>query len=53
MKQYLDLQLTRTVRRAPFMELDASCTELDDFSFESFTLHDYAPHPAIKMPVAV
>jgi thymidylate synthase len=47
------LQLTRTPRPLPTLELDAACTELDEFDVEDIRILNYDPHPAIKAPVAV
>lgn len=47
------LQVTRDVRRAPVMRLNAERKDLFSFRFEDFTLAEYEPHPAIKAPVAV
>lgn len=47
------LQLSREPRPLPTMTLNPEIKELDDFTFEDFTLSDYDPHPHIKAPVAV
>ena len=47
------LQLTRECRPLPRMEIDPTVTDLFDFRFEHFTLHDYDPHPHIKAAVSV
>jgi len=46
-------QLTRDPRPLPQMLLNPERTSLDDFEMGDFTLLDYAPHPAIKAPIAV
>jgi len=46
-------QLSRECRPLPRMRLDPALRNLEDFRFESFTLENYDPHPAIKAPIAV
>jgi thymidylate synthase len=46
-------QLARTPTALPRMRLNAAVKNLFDFRYEDFTLEGYAPHPAIKAPVAV
>lgn len=45
-------QLSREPRPYPTLEL-APRDSLFDYQLEDFTFHNYAPHPAIKAPVAV
>lgn len=47
------LQLSRSPRPLPRMELNPARRELSEFVYDDFTLHGYDPHPAIKAPVAV
>jgi len=47
------LQLTRTPRSLPRMQLNPEVKELLAFRFEDFTLTDYDPYPHIPAPVAV
>ena len=47
------LQLTRTPRDLPLMELNPNVKRIEDFQFEDFTLTHYDPHPHIKAEVAV
>jgi len=46
-------QLARAPRAFPRMRLNPARKELLDFQYEDFTLEGYAPHPAIKAPIAV
>lgn len=46
-------QLSRTPRALPVMQLNPAVTDILDFRFDDFTLHNYDPWPAIKAPVAV
>ncbi len=48
-----DIQLARTPRTLPRMQLNPARDSLFDFVFEDFTLSAYEPHPAIRAPVAV
>ena len=38
---------------SPTMSFARKITNIDDFKFEDFVLHDYTSHPGIKMKVAV
>ncbi len=46
-------QLRREPRPFPHMRLNPAVRDVFDFSYEDFTLEGYAPHPAIKAPIAV
>jgi thymidylate synthase len=46
-------QLARDFRPLPTLWLDPSVTDLRDFKFEHIRIDGYAPHPAIKAPIAV
>jgi len=48
-----DLQLSRTPRQLPKLELNPAVTSIFDFKYEDFKLSGYEPHPHIKAPVAV
>jgi thymidylate synthase len=47
------LQLSRTPRALPKMEIIRDVQEIGDFCFDDFRLTDYNPYPAIKGQVAV
>ncbi len=47
------LQLTRSPRTLPSMQLNPAVTSLFDFCYADFELHNYDPYPAIKAAVAV
>jgi len=44
-------QLSRDPRPMPHMKLNPGIKELDDFTFEDFTLEGYDPHPPLKAPI--
>ena len=48
-----DLQLTRTPRTLPRMQINPAVRSIFDFKFEDFVLSGYDPHPHIKAKVAV
>ncbi len=48
-----DLQLTRTPRPPPRLEINPDVRSIFEFQFEDFALLGYDPHPHIKAPVAV
>ncbi len=48
-----DLQLSRTPRPLPVMQINPDVDDLFAFVFDDFELQNYAPHPHIKAPVAV
>ncbi len=47
------LQLSREPRPLPQLRLNPQVRALDGFRYEDVEIVDYAPHPAIKAPVAV
>jgi thymidylate synthase len=47
------LQLTRSPRPLPTMQINPGVTDIFGFKFDDFTLHGYDPHPHIKAAVAV
>ncbi|MDO9039159.1 MAG: thymidylate synthase [Lutibacter sp.] len=51
--EQLNLQLSRTPRELPKMEINPLVKNIFDFSFEDFTLVNYNPYPHIKGDVAV
>jgi thymidylate synthase len=51
--EQLELQLSRDIRPLPKMVLNPEIKNIDQFTFEDFTLIDYNPHPHIKGAVAV
>ena len=48
-----DLQLTRTPRALPCMNINPAVRSIFDFRYEDFALSGYDPHPHIKAEVAV
>ena len=46
-------QLKRNRRQLPKVVLNPTVTDIFDFRFEDFSLLNYDPHPAIKIPVSL
>ncbi|MEO1731717.1 MAG: thymidylate synthase [Pseudomonadota bacterium] len=49
----IDEQLTRTPQGTPVLEITRKPETIFDYQIEDFVVHDYAPLPPIKAPVAV
>lgn len=47
------IQLTRTPKTLPTLQLNANVRSLFDFCFDDVAIENYDPHPAIKAQVAV
>jgi thymidylate synthase len=47
------LQLSRTPRKLPVMEINPAVKNIFNFNYEDFELKDYHPHPHIKAPISV
>ncbi len=47
------LQLSRTPRELPTMQINACPSSMNGFNYDDFELQNYDPHPAIKAAVAV
>jgi thymidylate synthase len=51
--EQVDLQLSRSPRALPRMEIDPSVRSIFEFKYDHFKLTGYDPHPHIKAEVAV
>lgn len=51
--EQVKLQLSRTPRALPRLQLNPDITSIDDFDFEDIQIIDYNPYPTIKGEVAV
>lgn len=51
--EQVNLQLQRTPKELPTLELNPAITSLFDFKYEDINWKNYHPDPAIKAPVAV
>jgi thymidylate synthase len=51
--EQIKLQLSRTPKELPKMEINPKVKNIFDFSFEDFNLVDYNPHPHIKGDVSI
>jgi len=47
------LQLSRTPRSLPTMDINPEIKEIEGFGIDDFKLKDYNPYPVIKAPIAV
>ena len=47
------LQLSRTPKQKPIMQIKGKQKKITDFNYEDFVLSNYDPHPAIKAPISV
>ncbi|MEP7168190.1 MAG: thymidylate synthase [Bacteroidota bacterium] len=51
--EQVNLQLSRTPRKLPALNINPLIKNIFDFKFEDFSIINYDPHPAIKAAVAV
>lgn len=51
--EQVNLQLSRTPRKLPKMEINSDVKDITQFKFEDFNLIGYDPHPSIRAAVAV
>jgi len=51
--EQVDVQLSRTPRPLPTMEINPAVKDIDSFSYDDFSLKNYDPHPRIPAPIAV
>lgn len=49
----VNIQISRTPRKLPIMNLNKDIKNIEDFTYEDFSLTDYNPHPALKGKVSV
>ena len=49
----MNLQLTRSIREFPTLQLNQEKTSIFDFDVADIQIEEYNPHPAIKAPIAV
>lgn len=49
----VDEQLSREPRPLPTMAINPDIKDIDDFTYDDFTLENYNPHPPIKAQIAV
>jgi len=52
-KEQIELQLSRSPKKLPRMELNPEVKNIFDFTYKDFNLVDYLPHPHIKGRVSV
>jgi thymidylate synthase len=51
--EQVDLQLSRTPRTLPVMQINPGVKDIFGFAYEDFSLEGYDPAPGIKAPIAV
>jgi len=51
--EQVKVQLSRTPRPLPTMQIDSTVRDLSTFQYEHFSLKGYDPHPRIPAPIAV
>ncbi|WP_291859576.1 thymidylate synthase [Marinilabilia sp.] len=51
--EQVKLQLTRSPRHLPTMNINADVKDINDFKYDDFKLSDYDPHPHIKGQISV
>jgi thymidylate synthase len=51
--EQLSLQITREPRKLPIMKINPLIKNIEEFTFQDFTLENYDPHPHIKGAVAI
>lgn len=51
--EQVKLQLSREPRSLPTIKLNPEIKDIFSFSYDDFELCNYAPHPAIKAPIAI
>ncbi len=51
--EQVELQLTRTPRALPRMQINPAVKSIFDFRYDDFELTGYDPYPTIKAPIAV
>jgi thymidylate synthase len=51
--EQINLQLSRTPKQLPQMEINSNVKNIFDFKFEDFNLVNYNPHPHIKGAVSI
>lgn len=49
----LKMQIKREMRPFPTFTINREVTNIEDFKFDDFTLHNYNPHGKIAMDMAV
>ena len=52
-REQLKLQLSRTPKDLPTLQINPKVTDIFNFTFEDFILENYNPHPHIRGSVAV